>query len=126
MIPALLLLLSIAALVQFSFAFCRSLLLTYSKVELSDRVREVTGLSGETVEVGEFSRLMNLVFLAPDPGDDAMEIRSVTLYHALVVVARWFVSRVWEAGCNWCENELRRCAHFAAVTLDRRLAPAVQ
>lgn len=91
MIPALLLLLSITALVQFSLAFCRSLLFTYSKVELSERVREVSGLSGETVEAGEFSRLMNLVFLAPDPGDDAMEIRSVTLYHTLVALARWFV-----------------------------------
>lgn len=98
MIPALLLLLSLATLVQFSLAFCRSLLLTYSKVELSERVREVTGLSGETVEADEFSRLMNLVFLAPEPGDDAMEIRSVTLYYTLVVVARWFVSHVWEAG----------------------------
>jgi hypothetical protein len=69
---------------------------------------------------------MNLVFLAPDPGDDAIEIRSVTLYHTLVVVARWFVSHVWQAGCYLCECELRRCAYFAAVTLDRRLAPAVQ
>jgi hypothetical protein len=126
MIPALLLLLSIAALVQFSLAFCRSLLLTYCKVELWDRVREVTGLSGGTVEAGEFSRLMNLVFLAPDPGDDAMEIRSVTFYHTLVVVARWLVSHVWDAGYNWCESDLRRYANFAAVTLDRRLAPAVQ
>jgi hypothetical protein len=126
MIPALLFLLSIAALVQFSLAFCRSLLLTYSKVELSERVREVTGLSGEAVEASEFSRLMNLVFLAPDPGDDAMEIRSISAYHTLVVIARWLISRVWKTGCNWCENELRRCAYFAAVTLDRRLAPAVQ
>jgi hypothetical protein len=124
MIPALLLLLSIAALVQFSFAFCRSLLLTYSKVELSERVRQVTGLRGETVEASEFSRLMNLVFLAPDPGDDAMEIRSIAAYHSLVVVEHWLISHVWEMGCNWCENELRRCAYFAAVTLDRRLAPA--
>jgi hypothetical protein len=126
MIPALLLLLSIAALVQFSFAFCRSLLLTYSKVELSERVREVTGLSGEAIEASEFSRLMNLVFLASDPGDDAMEIRSISAYHTLVVVAHWLVSRIWEAGCDWCENELRRCAYFAAVSLDRRLAPVVQ
>ena len=126
MIPAFLLLLSIAALVQFSLAFCRSLLLTYSKVELWEWVREVTGLTGETVEAGEFSRLMNLVFLAPDPGDDAMEIRSISTYHTLVIVAHWLTSLVCEKACNWCESELRRCAHFAAVTLDRRLAPATE
>lgn len=126
MIPALLFLLSIAAVVQFSLAFCRSLLLTYGKVELSDRVREVTGLTGETVAAGEFSRLMNLVRLAPDPGDDAMEIRSVSAYHSLVVIERWLMSLVSEKACDWCENELRRCAHFAAVTLDRRLAPAAE
>lgn len=126
MIPALLLVVSVAALVQFTLAFCRSLLLTYDKVELSERVREVTGLNSGTVEAGEFARLMNLVHLALDPGDDAMEIRSVSAYQTLVLMVRWMLLHTWAAGRKWCENELQRCAHFAAVTLDRRLAPALQ
>lgn len=126
MIPALLLVLSMAALAQFSVAFCRSLLLSYGKVELSDRVREVTGLSSGAVEAAEFARLMNLVHLAPDPGDDAMEIRSVSAYHTVVAIGRWILAHTWVAGRDWCENELQRCAHFAAVTLDRRLSPAAE
>jgi hypothetical protein len=116
----------IAALWQFSFAYCRTLLATYSKVELSGKMEMMTGLTVDTTAPREFDRLMVLVRVAPDPGDDATEIAAVSLYYQIMRMAAAISSLVSEGASNWCHNELARCSYFAAVTLDRRLVPAVE
>ena len=126
MISAFMLVLAVGALVQFFFAYCRTLLLTYSKVEISERARDVTGISIERVDPEEFSRLMGLLRVAPDPRDDAAELRAVSVYFRVVQLANWLVSPLSRAAQEWSEIELGRCAHFAAVALDRRLAPAAE
>jgi hypothetical protein len=113
----------IAALWQFSFAYCRTLLVTYSKVELSGKVKEIIGHTVDNMEPREFDRLMVLVRVAPDPGDDAIEIAAVTLYYRIMKLAVAITSPIHERAFNWCRAELARCSYFAAVTLDRRLVP---
>jgi len=110
-----------AALMQFSLAYCRTLLLTYEKVELSAKAREIIGLDGADIEPNAFHRLMVIVRLAPDPGDDAMEIRTVGLYYRLASLAGWLSSPLSSRVSAWFEKELERCSYFAAVALDRRL-----
>jgi hypothetical protein len=116
----------LAALWQFSFAYCRTLLATYSKVELSGRVEKLMGLRLDSIEPRGFDRLMVLVRVAPDPGDDAMEITAVCLYHRILRMAAATSSLLSERVSNWCRSELARCSYFAAVTLDRRLVPVVE
>jgi hypothetical protein len=111
----------IAATWQFSFAYCRSLLATYEKVALSSKVEQVAGLSSQQIEAAEFSRLMMLVHVAPDPGDDGAEIKAVRTYYALVSALNWVASLFSTRATQWCDAELARCSYFAAVTLDRRL-----
>ena len=45
---------SLSAFLQFFISYCRSILATGSKVALSDRVREITGLSSdaEVIQIG--------------------------------------------------------------------------
>jgi hypothetical protein len=124
MISAFMLVLTIGALVQFFFAYSRTLLLTYSKVEISERTREVTGVEIERVQPEDFSRLMVLLRVAPDPRDDSAELRAVSIYFRAVQLANWLVSPLSHAVREWSRIELSRCAHFAAVSLDRRLSPA--
>lgn len=126
MISALMLVLTIGALVQFFFAYSRTILLTYSKVEISDRTREVTGVAIESVQPEDFSRLMVLLRVAPNPCDDAAELRAVSVYYRAVQLANWLVSPLSRAARDWSQVELGRCAHFAAVALDRRLSPVTQ
>ncbi|HYL68459.1 MAG TPA: hypothetical protein VEX69_04780 [Candidatus Limnocylindria bacterium] len=114
----------IAALWQFSFAYCRTLLATYSKVELSHKIEKIMGVTVDTIAPGEFDRLMALVRVAPDPGDDATEIAAVSLYYRVIRLAAAISSLVSERASDWCHDELARCSYFAAVTLDRRLVPA--
>lgn len=122
MIAASILILSVAALGQFYMAYCRSLLAAYSKVELSAHVREVAKIQSELADPAEFHRLMVLVRVAPDPGDDAMEIRAIGTYHGLVRLAGKLTARLPGRIANWIDQELKTCTYFAAVTLDRRLA----
>jgi hypothetical protein len=112
---------SLGALGQFAVAYCRTLLLAYNKVELSARVREITGVD-EGVAGNDFHSLLNLVSLAPALGDDAAEIRAVKIYYRLTRAAGALVSPFSKAASQWFKQELKRCSYFVVVTLDRRLS----
>lgn len=116
----------LVALWQFSFAYCRTLLATYSKVELSGKVEKVMGLTVDTIEPREFDRLMVLVRVAPDPGDDSAEITAVSLYYRIIRLVGAIVSPLHAGASHWCRSELARCSYFAAVTLDRRLVSTAE
>src|ERR1700693_3523399 len=93
-VSAFMLVFVIAAFWQFSFAFCRTLLTTYSQVELSGKVEKVMGLTVDSIQPREFNRLMVLVRVAPDPGDDGMEISAVGMYYRAVTLASAFMSLI--------------------------------
>lgn len=121
MIPVLILVMAVGALVQFFVAYCQTLLLTYSKVEISERARAMAGIAGEVPEAKEYYRLVHLLRVAPDPGDDATEMAAVDVYFRVMRLANWLLSAVSSGARKWTSQELSRCAYFAAVTLDRRL-----
>lgn len=120
MIASLVFIFSLGAMGQFAIAYCRTLILAYNKVELSQRVREVTGM-GDTLAPSDFHRMLEFVRLAPPLGDDAAEIRVVSIYFRLARVAGALVSPLSRQASRWFEQEFERCSYFAAVTLDRRL-----
>jgi len=123
MIPICILFMSFGAMGRFVFAYCRTLLLIYAKVELSPKTLEVAGSSGETCEASEFHRVLGLARLASYPRDDVAEIRAVTAYYRVMGIAGRLLAPVSPAAVKWTRRELSRCTHFAAVTLDRRLTP---
>jgi hypothetical protein len=119
------LILSGGALAQFLLAYCRALLLTYAKVGLSPRALDLTGLAGETWEPREFDRVMGLARLAPNPRDDAGEIRTITAYCRVMRIAGSLLAPFSRTAREWIRQELSRCTYFAVVTLDRRLLRSV-
>jgi hypothetical protein len=125
MIASLVFIFSLGALGQFAIAYCRTLLLAYNKVELSQHVREFTGI-GDSLAPSDFQRLLQFVRLAPPLADDATEIRVVSIYFRLARVAGALVSPLSRQASRWFEQELERCSYFAAVTLDRRLVIATE
>jgi hypothetical protein len=120
MIAALILVVSAVALVQFFLSYCRALVATYRKWELSDEVRQVAGIRDAAVLAEEFPRLLQLVRLCPE-SDDQREIRSVRSYFGLLNLLRP-LSRLIPALQAWVEQERQGCAYFVAVALDRRIA----
>jgi hypothetical protein len=107
-------------------AYCRTLLLAYAKVEVSEHTLQLAGLIGEIFRPHEFSRLMALVEMQASPGDDATEIIAITLYHGLLMSVRLLVSLLERSTSNCFDRELSHCTHFAAVTRGRRLAAVPQ
>lgn len=122
MIAALICVISAAACLQFFVSYCRSILASSRKAELSERVREVTGIVGPEVAAGDFQRLLQLVRLCPERGDDRTEIRAVGTYYTLlrgiILISRSAMPKL----CAWAESERQSCSYFAAVVLDRRIS----
>jgi hypothetical protein len=121
MIAALIVVISLAALLQFFISYCRSLLAAYGKLELSEQVRDLTGLEEPSVTGEEFKRVLQLVRLCPDSGEDGLEIRLVGTYYALLNLLRSMIGRLSPAIIGWADQERQSCSYFAAVALDRRI-----
>jgi hypothetical protein len=121
MISATIFLISVAALVQFFVGFTRSLVATYSQVEISPKTREVAGLP-DSIGGDEFRRLVLLAQVYPGPGDDHLEIRAVSAYYAIVNLLGGCLKMLAPRLHAWTQRERAGCAYFAAVTLERRIA----
>jgi hypothetical protein len=124
MMPSLIFVLSLAALIQFAFSYCRTLLLTSSETALSQRVQEVAGISAAHVAASDFHRLLHLVRFAPHLAGDEGQMRAIRIYYVLTSTASKVAALVSSEASHWLSAELSRCAYFAAVALDRRLAAA--
>ena len=122
MMAALIFVISFALLMQFFVAYCRSLIAAYRQVDLSDDAREVTGISDRLVRGEDFVRLLQLVRLCPEPGDDRLEIGAVRAYYGMLNLLRALSRSLAPAVASWTETEREGCSYFAAVALDRRIA----
>jgi hypothetical protein len=122
MIATLICVASVAVFMQLMAAYCRSILASSRRMELSDRVREVAGFRGDSVSVGDFGRLLQLVKLCPERGDDHGDIRAVGAYYkvlrSLNRMTKSFIPQV----AAWTNRECESCSYFAAVALDRRIS----
>lgn len=122
MIPALICVGSAAAFLQFFVSYCRSILAASGKIELSLRVREVTGVTGRSFTAEDFHRLLQFIHLCPEGGSDNGEIRAVGAYFQFLSALRHLCSIVVPKVAAWAEGERRNCSYFAAVALDRRIS----
>jgi len=122
MAAALIFVISVVVFLQFFISYCRSVLAVSRKVELSDRVREVSGITNRNVGTDDFARLVQLLRLCPEQGDDQTEIRAVGTYYTLLRVIRKMWGFLLPAIVPWTDRECQGCSHFAAVALDRRIS----
>ncbi len=122
MIAALIFVVAVAGFLQFFVSYCRSVIAAYERVDLSEQAREVTGIQDRQVHGQDFERLLQLVRMCPEPGDDGREIGAVRTYFRLLSVARAAFRRIAPALEQLMERERESCAYFAAVALDRRIA----
>lgn len=122
MIAALICVISIAALLQFFISYSRSIIAAYRKSSLSEQVCEVAGIHEQTLESEQFVRLLQLVRLCPQKGDDSSDLRVVRSYYRLMGFFKAIGRALSPALSRWAEHERSDCAYFAAVALDRRIA----
>jgi hypothetical protein len=122
MIAALICVMSLAVFAQFFVWYCRSILAPSRKVVLSERVQEVTGIADQEVAPNDFHRLLQLVRLCPERGDDRSEIRAVGTYYGILAVVKHIAVVTGPRMSQWVDHERQDCSYFAAVALDRRIS----
>jgi hypothetical protein len=122
----LILALSSVALLQFFISYCRSVIAASSAVPLSDHVWEVTGIQSRTLRGEEFIRLLQLMSLCPDSGNNHRAISAVRAYFRMVTFARATLHGAIPNIVSWADAELSGCARFAAVALDDSISRSRQ
>ncbi len=121
MIPVLILVISVAALAQFFFSYCRSLVSVYSKLEISREAMEGAHLPEGEVAAEEFSRLLALVQKSGVAADDSTDLGLARLYYLLLTVGQE-AFKFLPSAYSWFYRERSCCAHMVGVALDRRIA----
>src|ERR1700739_1483503 len=114
MAAALICVISVAVFLQFFISYCRSVLAVSRKVDLSERVREVSGIANRSIGADDFARLVQLVRLCPEQGDDETEIRAVGAYYGLMRTLKRLTTFLIPGVAPWTERECTSCSHFAA------------
>jgi hypothetical protein len=88
-ISILILILGFGSLVQFPIAYCRTLQLAYSKVEVFEKAYAMAGITAQEANYDDFDRLIRLAQMAPDPEDDSADIATVRVYYLAMPLLRW-------------------------------------
>ncbi len=113
---------SLAALVQIFVSYCRSVLASASKVELSARVVSLTGMEGDSPVAGDFDRIVQLVRLCPSHDADQIGVRAIATYYRLLQFLGRVVGTLHPGVAIWAGHEGTSCSYFAAVVLDRSIS----
>ena len=122
MTAAIILVFSSVALLQFFISYCRSVIAASTARPLSEQVREVAGLGGREIHGEEFIRLLQLASLCPASAGDHGAIAAIRTYFRMVSFVGVAMRGMIPGVVSWAEAELSKCAHFAAVALDRRIS----
>jgi hypothetical protein len=121
MMAGIILVFSMAALLQFFISYCRSLIAASAKQPLSAEVQDVTGIKN-AASGDDFARVLQLLQLCPDRPEDRNGIQAIGFYFRMLGFLRSTVARIAPSVRAWTELERGQCTYFAAVTLDRRIA----
>ncbi|HYL63893.1 MAG TPA: hypothetical protein VE077_14835 [Candidatus Methylomirabilis sp.] len=121
MMAAIILVCSLALLLQFFISYCRSLIAASVRQPLSAEVQDVTGIK-EAAAGEDFERVVQLLQLCPDRPEDRGGVQAIGAYFTLLGIVRATVARVIPKLRLWADAERGQCTYFAAVTLDRRIA----
>src|SRR5207245_2154403 len=98
MIAPLVLVIAFSALLQFFVSYCRSVIAASTGLDLSEQVREISGIESRRVRSDEFTRLLQLLRLCPEPGNDQFGIGAVHGYYGLLGLLGFFF-RDFSAAC---------------------------
>jgi len=121
MLASFILVVSVALLMQFFVSYCRLQVAAGRRMDLSESVREATGIQGQGVSGDEFQRLRKLVDLCPETSGDTYKLGAIRAYHALLGVMQAIFAPIVPAAAAWATSERSGCAYYAAVALDARI-----
>jgi len=123
MAAAIILTLSVLALLQFAISQWRLIWLTTANQPLSENLRAATGLDGSSIGANDFATLIGLCDeLSPSIREGTPWLREVSCYYSLMTNVRRVFGALLPGLGAWTSAEMKICARFVAVVLDQNLA----
>jgi len=121
MMAAFILAFSLLTLLMFFVSYCRSLTASTLHAPLTAEVLDVTGIQAKA-SGRDFAKVVQLLQLCPDRPEEGSRLQVVSAYYSFLNLLEQSVAKMVPAVGDWAEAERAGCAHFAAVTLGRRIA----
>jgi hypothetical protein len=122
MMAGLILVLSVAALVQFGILQWRSMWIAVSEQPLSPSLQSATGIAADAIGADDFELLARTSEqLCPSMRQRNVWLREVRVYYRLVQAVGKVASARVPALAEWTKNELVACSRYAGAVLDQRL-----
>ena len=123
MAAALILAISMLALLRFAVSQWRLIWLTTANQPLSDALRTATGLDAEAIEAKDFSTLLGFCDeLSPLIRKQTPWLREVSYYYGLMAKVEQTLGSLLPSAGAWAAREMRTCSHYVAVVLDQNLS----
>lgn len=114
MIAALILVISVAALIQFAVFSWRAAFLSVAALPVSEDVANLVEIDAESGLSSDFVKAAQWLELSPNLAGNERRTLGVRVYHA----ALQFMSNL---GISWAQSEMSNCTRFMAVVVDERL-----
>jgi hypothetical protein len=122
MIAICILVLSVAALIEFAVSQWRSMWLTVASQPLSDCLLAATGISADAITANDFELLLHSnEQLAPAAKQGNRWLNEVKIYYRVVRALDALCEKSLPGLSSWAKNELVSCSKFVAAVLDQRL-----
>jgi hypothetical protein len=125
MIGILILVFSLAALVQFGVFYFRAVLASVASQPLTGYVQQIEGFPNRPLRGSDFQQLVQLQQICPQVGPDGRSLRAASAYYRTLAAVKRSINGFVPALYGWAEREQTLCAQFAAVLIDQRLARTV-
>jgi hypothetical protein len=123
MAAALILVISVVALMQFAISQWRLIWLTTANQPLSETLQATTGIDSSAIQPADFNTLLDFCDeLSPQIRKATPWLREVRWYYGLMTKVQQAFGSVLPALGNWAVGEMKTCARFAAVVLDQNLS----
>ncbi len=112
---------SLAALAQFSIFYLRAIIAATAAEPLSDRMRGVAGVDGQAANAGDFAALLKLHEVCPEVDDGGRGLGAVRTYYRAIAALRSLCGSRFPAFSAWAQREMATCSQYVAVLLDQRI-----
>lgn len=123
MIAAFIVVLSIAALIQFAVAQWRAMWITIAEQPLSEFFTTATGIAGDEIRAEHFDFLIRTSEQLGASGNQSnLWVKEVRIYYRAIRALGQFCEKQFPTFGAWAHQELVACSRYAAATLDQRLS----
>jgi hypothetical protein len=123
MIAALILVFSVAALVQFATSQWRAMWITIAEQPLSELFTSTTGIARDKIRAEHFDFLTHTSKqLGASAKQSNLWLKEVQIYYRTIRAFDQICKKQVPTFSAWADRELATCSRFAAAILDQRLS----